>query len=155
LAIPLARHGGCDTVAAVDRCSCGWRLVAAVIVVTLCCTPVVAQEAPAETDKPSEETPMESAPAPTPSSEPVSDYWPLLVAGIGVAAGGLTGARLARLEAERWEAIPEGTANRPQQIDTWNTWTVAGSVAATVGIGLIVLWATIRLSQASAAPLHP
>ena len=98
---------------------------------------------------------VESAPAPTPSSEPVSDYWPLLVAGIGVAAGGLTGARLARLEAERWEAIPAGTANRPQQIDTWNTWTVAGSVAATVGIGLIVLWATIRLSQASAAPLHP
>ena len=68
--------------------------------------------------------------------------------------GGLTGARLARLEAERWEAMPEGTASRPQQIDAWNTWTVAGSVAATVGIGLIVLWATIRLSQASAAPVR-
>ena len=130
--------------------------MAAVIVVTLCCMPVVAQEAPAETETSAVEAPaVESAPAPTPPPEQVAEYWPLLLAGIGVAAGGLTGARLARLEAERWEAMPEGTANRPQQIDTWNTWTVAGSVAATVGIGLIVLWATIRLSQASAAPLHP
>ena len=77
------------------------------------------------------------------------------MAGIGVVAGGLAGARLANLEAERWEAMPEGTAHRQPQIDAWNTWTVAGSVAATVGIGLIVLWGTIRLSQASAAPAHP
>ena len=51
--------------------------------------------------------------------------------------------------------MPDGTADRQQQIDAWNTRTVAGSVAATVGIGLIVLWGTIRLSQASAAPARP
>ncbi len=153
--IPWRRHGGCDTVAAVDRCARGWRLIAATIVVTLLCAPAVAQEAPAETEESTEEAPaVEPARAPAPPPEQLSEYWPLLVAGIGVAAGGLTGARLARLEAERWEAMPEGTASRPQQIDAWNTWTVAGSVAATVGIGLIVLWATIRLSQASAAPVR-
>ena len=75
------------------------------------------------------------------------DYWPLLVAGIGVTAGGLTGARLARLEYERWDAMPEGAANRAANLDAFGTWTVAGSVAAAVGVGLIVLWVTIRLSQ--------
>ena len=152
--MPLARHGGCATVAAVDR-SLGWRLIAALVVVTLLGTPAVAQEAPAETNEPSEDAPVHALPGPAPPAEPVRDYWPLLVAGIGVVAGGLAGARLANLEAERWEAMPEGTANRQQQIDAWNTWTVAGSVAATVGIGLIVLWGTIRLSQASAAPARP
>ena len=139
---------------AVDR-SLGWRLIAALVVVTLLGTPAVAQEAPAETNEPSEDAPADALPGPTPPPEPVRDYWPLLVAGIGVVAGGVAGARLANLEADRWEAMPEGTANRQQQIDAWNTWTVAGSVAATVGIGLIVLWGTIRLSQASAAPARP
>ena len=152
--MPLARHGGCATVAAVDR-SLGWRLIAALVVVTLLGTPAVAQEAPAETNEPSEDAPALALPGPAPPAQPVRDYWPLLVAGIGVVAGGLAGARLANLESERWEAMPEGTANRQQQIDAWNTWTVAGSVAATVGIGLIVLWGTIRLSQASAAPARP
>ena len=140
---------------AVDR-SLGWRLIAALVVVTLLGTPAVAQEAPAETDEPSEDAPLHAVPVPTPpAEEPVRDYWPLLAAGIGVVAGGLAGARLANLEAEQWEAMPAGTANRQQRIDAWNTWTVAGSVAATVGIGLIVLWGTIRLSQASAAPAGP
>ncbi len=152
--MPLARHGGCATVAAVDR-SLGWRLIAALVFVTLLGAPAVAQEAPAETNGPSEDAPVHALSGPAPPAEPVRDYWPLLVAGIGVVAGGLAGARLANLEAERWEAMPVATANRQQQIDAWNTWTVAGSVAATVGIGLIVLWGTIRLSQASAAPARP
>ena len=136
-----------------DR-SWGWRLIAALVVVTLLGAPAVAQDAPAETSEPSEDAPVHALPAPAPpAEEPVRDYWPLLVAGIGVVAGSLAGARLANLEAERWEAMPAGTANRQQQIDAWNTWTVAGSVAATVGIGLIVLWGTIRLSQA--APARP
>ena len=139
---------------AVDR-SLGRRLIAALVVVTLLGTPAVAQEAPAETNEPSEDAPVHALPGLSPPPEPVRDYWPLLVTGIGVVAGGLAGARLANLEAERWEAMPDGTANRQQQIDAWNTWTVAGSVAATVGIGLIVLWGTIRLSQASAAPARP
>lgn len=75
------------------------------------------------------------------------DYWPLLAAGIGVTAGGLAGARLARLEYERWHAMPAGAANRDANREAFGTWTVAGSVAAAVGVGLIVLWATIRLSQ--------
>ena len=131
------------------------RLIAALVVLTLLGTPVAAQEAPAETNEPSEAAPAHVLPGPTPATEPVRDYWPLLAAGIGVVAGGLAGARLANLEAERWEAMPDGTANRQQQIDAWNTWTVAGSVAATVGVGLVVLWGTIRLSQASAAPAGP
>ncbi len=137
-----------------DR-SLGPRLIAALVVVTLLGAPVGAQDAPAETEESPADAPAEAAPAPTPPAESVGDYWPLLAAGVGVAAGGLAGARLAHLEAERWEAMPEGTANRQQQIDAWNTWTVAGSVATTVGIGLIVLWGTIRLSQASAAPVPP
>ncbi len=133
----------------------GRRLIATLVVLTLLGTPAAAQEAPAETNEPSEAAPVHVLPGPTPPEEPVRDYWPLLAAGIGVVAGGLAGARLANLEAERWEAMPDGTADRQQQIDAWNTWTVAGSVAATVGIGLIVLWGTIRLSQASAAPVGP
>ncbi len=152
--MPLAPNGGCATVAAVDR-SLGWRLIAALVVVTLLGTPAVAQEAPAETNEPPEQAPAQALPEPAAPAEPVRDYWPLLVAGVGVLAGGLAGARLADLEAGRWEAMPDGTANRQQQIDAWNTWTVAGSVAATVGIGLIVLWGTIRLSQTSAAPARP
>ena len=66
------------------------------------------------------------------------------MAGIGVTAGGLVGARLARQEAER----SMDTASR----EAFDTWTVAGSVAATVGVGLIVLWATIRLSQDARPP---
>ena len=155
----LARLGGCATVAPVDR-TLGRRLIAALVVLTLLGTPAAAQEAPAETNEPSEAAPTHVLPThvlpgPTPAAEPVRDYWPLLAAGIGVVAGGLAGARLANLEAERWEAMPDGTANRQQQIDAWNTWTVAGSVAATVGVGLVVLWGTIRLSQASAAPVGP
>ena len=150
----LARLGGCATVAAVDR-TLGRRLIAALVVLTLLGTPAAAQEAPAETNEPSETAPAHVLPGPTPPAEPVRDYWPLLAAGIGVVAGGLAGARLANLEAERWQAMPDGTANRQQQIDAWNTWTVAGSVAATVGVGLVVLWGTIRLSQASAAPARP
>lgn len=134
----------------------GRRLIAALVVLTLLGTPAAAQEVPAETNDPSEDAPVHVLPVPTPpTAEPVRDYWPLLAAGIGVVAGGLAGARLANLEAERWEAMPGETANRQQQIDAWNTWTVAGSVAATVGVGLIVLWGTIRLSQASAAPTRP
>ena len=130
-----------------DRCSFEWRLIAALVWVALLSAPALAQEYPAETVKSSVEVSAEEALPPTPIAEPVRDYWPLLVAGIGVAAGGLAGARLAYLAAERWE----GVANRQQQIEVWNTWTVAGSVAATVGVGLIVLWGTIRLSQAYAA----
>lgn len=141
-----------------DRCSYGWRLVAALSVATLLSTPVVAQEAPAKPVESSEEAATAAPPIPPAlpaPAQPPRDYWPLLVAGIGVAAGGLAGARLARLEAERWEAMPVGTADRQQQIDGWNTWTVAGSVAATVGIGLIVLWGTIRLSQGAREPARP
>lgn len=98
-------------------------------------------------DSPGVEAAPEAAPAPPPPAEQRRDYWPLLAAGIGVTAGGLVGARLARLETERWMKMPDGTANRRQQIDAFDTWTVAGSVAATVGVGLIVLWATIRLAQ--------
>lgn len=134
-----------------DSWSRGWRLIAALVAATLLGAPGVAQEPPAETVESSADAVL----PPTPPTEPVRDYWPLLVAGIGLAAGGLAGARLAHLEAERWAAMPDGTANRQQQIDTWNTWTVTGSVAATVGIGLIVLWGTIRLSQASAASARP
>ena len=150
----LARLGGCATVAAVDP-TLGRRLIAALVVLTLLGAPAAAQEAPAETNEPSEAAPAHVLPEPTPAAEPVRDYWPLLAAGIGVVAGGLAGARLANLEAERWEAMPDGTANRQQQIDAWKTWTVAGSVAATVGVGLVVLWGTIRLSQASVAPVRP
>ncbi len=85
--------------------------------------------------------------APELEAAPRRDYWPLLVAGIGVTAGGLAGARLARLEYERWDAMPAGAANRDANREAFGTWTVAGSVAAAAGVGLIVLWATIRLSQ--------
>ena len=153
----LAWHGGCATVAAVDRGSYGWRLIAALSVVTLLGAPVAAQETPGE---PAEREDAATAADPAPPALPAPaeqrrDYWPLLVAGIGVAAGGLAGARLARMEAERWEAMPAGTAGRQQQIDGWNTWSVAGSVAATVGIGLVVLWGTIRLSQGAGEPARP
>lgn len=153
----LARQGGCATVAAVDRCSYGWRLIAALSVVTLLGTPVAAQEAPGE---PAEREDAATAADPAPPALPAPaeqrrDYWPLLVAGIGVTAGGLAGARLARMEAERWEGMPTGTSERQRQIDGWNTWSVAGSVAATVGIGLIVLWGTIRLSQGAGEPARP
>lgn len=125
--------------------------------VTVPGAPVVAQEASGRTERAPEAASgaeavpgaeaapgTEAAPAPPPP-EQRRDYWPLLVAGIGVTAGGLVGARLARQEAERWMA---GTASR----EAFDTWTVAGSVAATVGVGLIVLWATIRLSQDARPP---
>lgn len=121
--------------------------------VTVPGAPVVAQEASGRTERAPEAAPgTEAAPAPPPP-EQRRDYWPLLVAGIGVTAGGLVGARLAHVEYERWMAMPVGTANRQQQIDAFGTWTVAGSVAATVGVGLIVLWATIRLSQDARPPI--
>ena len=140
------------------RCWYRTRLVAALSVLTLSGAPVMAQEAPSVPVETDEEAPTATVPAPPVLPAPAEqrrDYWPLLVAGIGVAAGGLAGARLARLEAERWEAMPAGTPDRQQQIDAWNTWTVAGSVAATVGIGLIVLWGTIRLSQGAGEPARP
>lgn len=89
----------------------------------------------------------ETAAEPEAAVAPLRDYWPLLAAGIGVTAGGLAGARLARLEYERWHAMPAGAANRDANLEAFGAWTVAGSVAAAVGVGLIVLWATIRLSQ--------
>ncbi len=148
----LAGHRRCATVAAVVRCSFAWRLIAALCVATLPGAPVVAQEAAARTEEaPGAVAGPEAVPAPVPPTEQRRDYWPLLVAGIGVTAGGLAGARLARLEYERWDAIPDGAANR----DAFGAWTVAGSVAATVGVGLIVLWATIRLSEDARPPARP
>lgn len=134
-------------------------MIAALCVVTLPVAPVAAQEVAQEGAAPTEEA-LEAAPeplAPAEASEPLPpteqrrDYWPLLVAGIGVTAGGLAGARWARLEYERWDAIPGGAANR----DSFAAWTVAGSVAAAVGVGMIVLWATIRLSQDARPPARP
>ena len=115
---------------------------------TLTVFPVAAQDAPAGGTDPQPTAESTTLPSPQPPRE----YWPLLLTGIGLTAGGLVGARLAHLETERWEAMTAGTADRQQQIDTWSTVTVAGSVAAAVGVGLIALWATIRLSQADPAP---
>lgn len=153
---PWRGTGRCATVAAVVRRWFAWRLIAALCVVTVPGAPVVAQEASGRTERAPDAAPEEApeaaaVPAPLPP-EQRRDYWPLLVAGIGVTAGGLVGARLARLETERWMAMPPGTANRQPQIDAFETWTVAGSVAASVGVGLIVLWATIRLSQDARLP---
>lgn len=142
---PWQGMGRCATVAAVVRRWFAWRLIAALCVVTVPGAPVVAQEASGRTERAPDAAPGAAAVAAPPPPEQRRDYWPLLVAGIGVTAGGLVGARLARLETERWL---DGTANR----QAFETWTVAGSVAATVGVGLIVLWATIRLSQDARLP---
>ena len=128
-------------------------MLAALCVVTLPGAPGAAQEAAGTQEAAETAVQSDAAAGPGAAAEPEAavaprrDYWPLLAAGIGVTAGGLAGARLARLEYERWDAMPDGAANRDANLDAFGAWTVAGSVAAAVGVGLIVLWATIRLSQ--------
>ena len=114
--------------------------------------PAVSQETVSQTEEMSGEGLIEDRPSMMAVSDPVKDYWALLVTGLGVTAGGLLGARLAHLEVERWEGMPLDAGNRQEHISVWNRWTVTGSVATVVGVGLIVLWGTIHLAQVSVAP---
>ena len=43
--------------------------------------------------------------------------------------------------------MPGTRLDRQRRINTWSTVTVVGSVTVAVGVGLVALWATIRLSQ--------
>ncbi len=120
-----------------------WRLVllwsAATMVFSF---PVTAQDA-----SDSDIEPESVVPSNLPTREDSKDYLPLLLTGISLTVGGVTGARLSYIEAERWESMPGTTLDRQRRINTWSTVTVVGSVTAAVGVGLVALWAPIRLSQ--------
>ena len=136
----------------VDHRRFGRRLIATLVLFALMGVSAVSQEAVSQTKEISGEGLIEDMPPLMSVAHPVKDYWVLLATGLGVTAGGLLGARLAYLEVERWEGMPLDAGNRQEQINVWNRWTRTGSVAAAVGLGLIVLWGTIRLSEASVAP---
>ena len=119
-----------------------WRLILLMTAATMLLSfPVTAQDV-IDSDVQSELSVLSSFPAWT-----SKDYLPLLLTGIGLTVGGVAGARLSYIEVERWESLPENTLGRQRRINTWATVTVAGSVVAAVGVGIIALWTTIRLSQ--------
>lgn len=120
-----------------------WRLVLLLSAATMVFSfPVTAQDA-SDSDIEPESVVLSKLPA----REDSKDYLPLLLTGISLTAGGVMGARLSYIEAKRWESMPGTTLDRQRRINTWATVTIVGSVTAAVGVGLVALWATIRLSQ--------